>query len=144
LLGISATLRAALPVPEFELDSSEAKELAKAYTDVAQFYPSLRLGDHVTAMINLGSVVSIIVGSRIVSYKMRSASNRATARKDAGKPVTDIDMRGVLNNTPPAPSNGRAPVAPREVAEDVRTGEIPGVGNVVFPPDHPLMGGKKH
>lgn len=139
LLGIHNTLQAAFSVPELALDDSEAKELAKAYTDVAAFYPVMRLADNVTALVNLGSVVAIVYGSRISAWRFR----KSMERKPPPPPRPDAALRAA----PSPPQPGQAPrEEPRRVPDEARVGEIPGVGNIVFPADHELMGGgiKKH
>lgn len=140
MLGIHSTLRASFSVPELELDEGEARELAKAYADVAAFYPALRMAGNVTAMINLGSVVAIVYGSRISAYKMRRNSERSQRRPQ----TQNHNVSEALSARPPEQGNGAAPAEkPRVVPDEARKGEIPGVGTIEFPSDHPLMGGRK-
>jgi len=140
LLGINASLQWLTGIPEFDLSQKEAHDIGAAYADVAKYYPAVALDPAHAAVMNLGSQVSIAIGARIVLYKMRTANERRErARQGAsmGQPAT---------MTPPPPNINGAPteMRPREPAKDVRTGEIPGVGTIEFPPDHPLMGGKRH
>jgi len=124
------------------MDNTEAKELAKAYADVAAFYPALRLADNVTAMLNFGSVVAIVYGSKITAYKWRRSME-----KSASKAQQQNTQRhdAALAASPPTQANGSAPQdKPRIVPDEARKGEIPGVGTIEFPADHPLMGGRKH
>ena len=137
LLGIHTTLQAAFSIPELELSKEEASEMAKAYSDVAVFYPKLLLSDQVAATFNLLSVTAIVYGSRISAWRFR----KSMERKQPPPPRPDAALRAA----PPAPSPGEAPrEQPRKVPDEARVGEIPGVGNIVFPADHELMGGKKH
>lgn len=123
------------------MDNTEARELAKAYADVAAFYPALRMADNVTAMLNFGGVVAIVYGSKITAWKMRTAFAKASARQAA---QTTSRHDAALNAAPPAQANGSAPQdKPRTIPEEARKGEIPGVGTIEFPADHPLMGGRK-
>lgn len=141
LLGIHSTLQLVTGAQEFALSNDEARELAKAYADVAKYYPSLTLDNRYSAIATLGAQVSIIYGSRIMAYRMRLASEkrsqgtqqRASQPAPAQQPVPVEQMNGVA--TPPAKAE--------PVSKELRTGEIPGVGNIEFPPDHPLMGGRR-
>lgn len=163
------------------MDSDEAREIAKAYADVAQYYPKMKLPGHVSAVVTLGTLVTVNYGARIVAYRMRKANERFQASQ---APRTQAAPQGVsLRTTPPMNSMGGQPVTPikpvaidpsaqnsasvatppdanipkpspdgwtapenaplqrRIITDEVRTGEIPGVGKIVFPSDHPLLGG---
>lgn len=123
------------------MDNTEARELAKAYADVAAYYPVLRMADNVTAMLNFGSVVAIVYGSKLTAWKFRRGLEKM-ATKSSAQAQTRHDA--ALHATPPAQAPGSAPQEkPRVVPDDVRKGEIPGVGTIEFPADHPLMGGRK-
>jgi len=129
-----------------ELSEAEAKELAKAYDRVAQFYPVMNLDKRVAAIVNLGSVVAVTYGTRIITYRSRKARERGIVRAKPiieGMPATSAPM-------PPAPDfsqvNGNKPAPqpkPGPVPVEIRTGEIPGVGRIVFPEDDPMFG-RKH
>jgi len=142
LLGIHSTLQLVTGAQEFALSNEEARELAKAYADVAKYYPSLTLDNRYSAIATLGAQVSIIYGSRIMAYRMRVASQnkargtqqRATQPAPAQQPVPATEMNGVA--APP-------PAKTEPVSKELRTGEIPGVGSIEFSPDHPLVGGRR-
>lgn len=137
LLGIHATLHAAFKAPELELDEAEAKEIAKAYGDVAALYPALQIPAEVTAIANLAGVVSIVYGSRITAYRARMAGERRQ-RPQKAQPFTPP------NAPVPNQMNGAAPPdKATPIPVDLRKGEIPGIGEVEFPEDHPLMRGNK-
>ena len=141
LLGIHTTLHAAFKAPELELGEDEAREMAKAYADVAACYPALQIPAEVTAIANLCGVVSIVYGSRISAYRMRMASERRQGRAaqpakpfvPPTAPIPDNQMNGVEQPGPAKP-----------VPQDVRKGVIAGIGEIEFPEDHPLMRGNKH
>jgi hypothetical protein len=148
------------------MEGSEARDIAKAYADVAQYYPKLKMPGHVSAVVTLGSIVAVNYGARVMAFRMRKANERQGPRvvqqsrpvqPVPSKPMQTQDLQAPLSpsvaNMPPnaftpAPSKDgwtapeNAPLKRREVTTEMRTGEIPGVGPIVFPPDHPLLGGK--
>lgn len=136
LLGIHTSL--ARLVPEAELSSSEAHELASAYADVAQYYPILRLPDKWAAIINFGTQVAMVYGSRFAAWRIRML----TTPQPTPRERTEQTLKQVFE-VPPNPNPGTNGATRRPPAADVRTGEVPGVGNVEFPPDHPLIKGNK-
>lgn len=127
-------------IQEFDLTSQEAREIASAYADVAKHYPAVAIDPKHQAVVNLISAVSIPVGARIVMYKMRKAQERRERAAQAGQTPRPASM------TPPPSNNpqGEPPDTRPPVTKELRTGEIPGVGTIEFPPEHPLMGGKRH
>lgn len=136
LLGIHQGLMLIGAPPEFALSSAEAHEISKAYAEVAKYYPALTLDNRYTAISTLGAQLSIIYGSRFMSYKMRTASEKRTPQQRANQ---SAPPQSPISETP-----GVAPPAKTEpVSRELRTGEIPGVGNIEFPADHPLMGGRR-
>lgn len=147
LLGIHTTLSTSFRVPEIELDATEASELAKAYAEVAAYYPAWQIPDDVAAMLNLCGVVSSVYGSRLMAYRMRRAMEKRqfaaqNSAVDVGAAPVNPQQQQAQSSQPPA-ANGAVTEKPRIIPEEVRVGEIPGVGNIVFPADHPLMGGRK-
>lgn len=121
------------------MDKNEAHELANAYANVAQYYPSLNLDPKYAALGNLGACISIVYGSKIMAYRMRMAYEKSERQRNGHQTASPVQAAPV-----PEPQNGAAKADAKPVPEAVRTGEIPGVGSITFPPDHPLMGGRKH
>src|SRR5215469_4001946 len=131
LLGIHTTL--ARVIPEMEMPPDEAHEIASAYCGVAEYYPIMRLPDETVALITFASVVSLSYGTRFAAWRMRMMMQQPAPRPppQAAPPPTQ----------PPPARNGHDKTATSSAA--IRTGEVPGVGNVEFPPDHPLVRGNK-
>jgi hypothetical protein len=131
-------------IAELSLNNDEAAQLAKAYGDAAEFYPFLNLDPKIAATLNLASVVSIVYGSKLLAYRLRRSMNASASQ----------GTRGIVSSHPYSPSgpvlspanvNGvdLNPPKVRELAPDMRVGEIPGVGKVTFPEGHEL-GGNTH
>lgn len=140
LLGIHTTLAASLSIPEFEMDQAEASEIAKAYADVAEYYPVLKMSGETAALVNFASIVGVNYGARFMAFKMRRSLEKRAARSQPQQAPMPQDVQMPVG--PPRVPNA-APATKPTVTNDVRTGEIPGVGAIEFPQDHPLMGGKK-
>lgn len=147
LFGIHKSL--ALVAEEFALDHSEAADLAKAYTDLAEHYPALVLPAKASAIVNFGQAVTAIYGSRLFAFRLRMRMERNQSRAPtptrAAQPVQQPAGATPGPNGPVTlqPEPGAPPDmngAPQgDVPSDIRTGEIPGVGHIEFPPDHPLF-----
>ena len=162
LVGIHATMTAAFSIPEFEMSKEEAHQISEAWAETAKYYPVLNFDPAVAAPINLATTLCIVYGSRIAAFKIRKNAEHAQARQRIPQnnpaPLTtnpptpapqqhpppgvtqqDIDRMPM----PPAPTfmngSGKEKSAPR----DIRTGIIAGVGAIEFPPDHPLVSGRK-
>lgn len=143
LLGIHTTLLAATGIPEMEMSKEEAAQIAEAYGDVCKHYPQWALPSHHAAVVNLGTTLSIVYGSRIVSWRARQGTPRARRPEPApaqagvaphpAQATTQEMMNGI-----PVPPEQPAPV----MTQEIRTGEIAGVGSIVFGEDHPLVSGK--
>lgn len=136
LLGIHTTLFMATSIPELELSENEAREIAKAYNEAVKHYPILNVDPKHAALLNLGSVLSITYGSRVIAWKARTAKPSTQRSQSAAPPQPQNTMNG---QSPPMPSELQQPSAPK-----VNVGEIPGVGNVEFPPDHDLVRGRRN
>lgn len=137
LIGIHTTLLIATGIPEMEIDAADAKSIALAYADVAEFYPAFKIEPKFAAILTLCGAVGGVYGTRIISYRMRVSAERAARPRGGIMPPT----------APPQPSAETAPppVQSQAVAAELRTGEIPGIGKVEFPPDHPqVQGHKRH
>jgi len=154
LLGIHTGLAAITGAPEFALDPREAADMAKATADVAQHYPVTFIDPKTLAWINLIQTTGFIYGSRLFAYRMRRNAS-APARPAPAPRQPPLDTRSrvePLRQTSEglAPANGMngsphmaPPIPPRETPPNVNVGEIPGVGTIEFPPDHPLSGKAK-
>jgi hypothetical protein len=148
LLGIHGTLAAATRASEFELDQQEARAIAEAYTEAAKHYPALNIDPKHAAIMNLGSTLSIVYGSRIIAYRARKSLERAQRRTNSGAPPVAPQARPAAPQEQPAAVHVETingiPVPPPMPTAEIRTGEIAGVGNIVFPADHPLVSGRKN
>ena len=142
LLGIHTTLLHATGVQEFELSQEEAHEVAKAYSAVATFYPAFALDPKIAAIVNLGTTVSIVYGTRITSWRMRRAAEKSRGPHPSAR---DIPGSSRAAASPPADQmNGSKPDVPRDVPREVRVGQIPGVGEIEFPADDPMITGRRN
>lgn len=148
LLGIHTTLLHATGAPEFELSPEEANQLSKAYCDVALHYPSLALAPNVAAIVNLGTTVSIVYGSRFAAYRMRRAMEKTQRRSSplaaAPTATSPAAPAGPSQHLMPQPEyvNGNPRQEPRTMPQEMRRSTIPGVGDIEFPPDHEILKGK--
>jgi hypothetical protein len=146
LLGIHNTLYTVFGAEELKLQDAEARELANAYAGVAAEYPALNFDPKYAALANFAGVVSIVYGTRLASFKMRMAMKKPAQRQ------APVMQHGPTNNAPSMtqpPVNQFAgpeiptPEAPKgPLPAELRTAQIPGVGEIVFDPSHPLSGGK--
>lgn len=152
LLGISKTLAAATGIEELDLEG-DAHNIAKAYADVALYYPILALDPKIAAIANLGSTVAIVAGAKWATYKLRKHNEHGSrvSQHRAAPAFAETATARQADNTPPVQQMNGAingvdlnKPAPRDVPPDIRTGEIPGVGRIEFGPDHPLVGVKRH
>lgn len=118
--------------------------MAQAVLDVAKHYPIRGLDEKTIAWFNLSQIVIISTGAKIMAVRTRHAQENATrASRQAPRqpPVTPQPHQAngaTVQSTQQAPPQEK-PAQPLPRAE--RTGEIPGVGNIEFPADHPLAGG---
>jgi hypothetical protein len=116
LLAIHTGLGVVTSVPEFVLDPSEAAELSKASADVARHYKIPKFAQKTLDWTTLATVMASVYGTRIAAYRLRTADERAAARK------TEADRRAAQNGgrplqpapKPPSPLNGGSP-APQPV-----------------------------
>lgn len=152
LLGISRTLESAFGVPELSLGDTEAAELSKAYGDLAAHYPSLTLDPKYAAMANFGAVLAIIVGSRVTNFKLRRSMYQAPRQVPVAPPSniyeappTAMTTHQTMQAQPGMQVNGvdtSNAAKKRPVPDDVRRAVLPGIGEIEFPADHPLVSGK--
>lgn len=123
------------------MDNEEAREISRAYADVAEYYPAMKLSGETAALMNFIGVLGMSYGSRVMLYRMR----RKEERKSSPKEPPQSSKPAPIHTTPvPENSFGPAPETKPPVTQEMRTGEIAGVGHIEFPPDHPLMGGRRH
>ncbi len=137
------------------MNEEEAHAIAAAYAEAAVHYPILNLDPKIAATLNLCSTLAIVYGAKFTAFKMR----KAMSRPNVVTPMRPVPMKTAgngLSTSPPPNEFPQPPQGEQQIngvdlkAHDVppvetrmRTGEIPGVGAVVFPEDHPLGGGKK-
>lgn len=93
LLSIHGMMAALTKTPELALEDAEAKALAEAAADVAQYYP-LDIAPEIIAWINLSMVAIPIYASRVYliverqkAEKAARARNITTSTSDAKAPV---------------------------------------------------------
>jgi|SRR5580700_499698 hypothetical protein len=148
LLGIHNTLHVVFGAEELKLQQAEAAELANAYAAVAAEYPALNFDPKYAALANFAGVVSIVYGSRLAAFRMRMAMTRGQRRVSPIIPTTNTmtDAQSTIVQPPVNQFNGaEIPVQeePRgPLPTELRTGIIPGVGEIVFDENHPLAKGK--
>lgn len=121
------------------MEETEAREISKAYADVAEYYPSMKMNGETAAVLNFVAIVSVNYGARFMAYRLRTKAERAKQVSGRETPIhsTPVPPPPTFTTQPsPAPMTEK-PVMTKEV----RTGEIPGVGSIEFPANHPLMGG---
>lgn len=121
--------------PEMAMDRDEAKELAKAITDVNRHYNIRLLDQKMTDWVCLLQVVGIAYGGRLMAIRSRH-------KKFSRGPVV-VPIRPQETPTPARPNadeiNAAMNSQNREpTSQEMRAGEIPGVGVVVFPENDPL------
>lgn len=134
--------------PEFALDHEEAKDLAGAYAELATHYPSLLLPAKTSAITNFGAQLTMIYGTRLAIWRMKRAMNAPTpaprqAPQQPPMPQPSPVMQAPSGINGASAPNQQPPMETREVPPEMRRAEIPGVGAIEFPEDHPLAGGRK-
>lgn len=132
LYGIHQMLGAII-APELAIGEDDAKELASSIHAVNRHY-NVRMFDEKTQdWLNLIMVAGAMYGGRIVAIRDRKRAARNTRpvmpRAQSENPVP--------GNAAPPPF-AAAPVVERPLEKNLRVGEIPGLGAIEFPPDHPL------
>ena len=127
----------AVVAPELALSDDAAREYAAAIQNVNRHYNYKVFDQKTQDWLNLGMLISAVYGSRFVAIRNRkraefAASRVVVPRAQAGDPVP--------GNPAPIPQNpdGRRDI-PKDLENALRTGEIPGVGKVEFPRNHPLF-----
>lgn len=139
----------------WNLPDAEAKRLAKASADLAAFYEVKALNPKTQAWLLLLQVAGMTYGPRLYKTVVKKMDARKNPSASPVRPVTPAappqpptyNVQSAPNGAqqPPAPTmETRAPPAPARspVPASARTGEIPGVGKIEFPPNHPLAGAK--
>lgn len=137
--------------PNLQLDSeskdydgkSEAAYFAANIKAVADHYPVKWLDQKTIDWINLLQCAGAVYGGRIFAARAaRNPPKLATVSPIRPEPVKQADvMRQGPGTSPPHRAS-----TPQREAKDLPNGlafgEVPGVGRVEFPADHPLMGGR--
>jgi len=131
----------AIIAPEFGMPPEEAKDFAKAIHDVNRHYNYRLLDQKTTDWINLIGVAGAIYMPRFMAIRERK---KAEARP---RPQPRPQAQNPVPGNPQAPA-GRSEIdlsmTAREAGfvvpseREMRAGEIPGVGKIEFPADHPL------
>lgn len=139
----------AASIPEMDMDADEAHQIAVAYNDVANYYPIMRLPGNVSALVTFAGVVGVSYGSRIAAVRFRVMAERghpASRKASQGSPMPPNEMPEQFRRSQPEQQvNGVDYSAERkDVPSELRRAVIAGVGEVEFPPDHPLVSGKRH
>lgn len=152
-MGLHSGLAWVANAPEFEMDAMEARALAKATKDLLDYYPDQMrwLDGRTGAWIGFSQTALVIYGSKLTALRMR----RSTARQPASQGPRVVPIRSVqepraepvaVRQPEQSPINGQGAGIANEdqspVPADIRTGNIPGVGEIEFPTDHPLF--RKH
>ena len=136
LIGIHTGIAIIASAPEFVLDTdskdydgkSEATYLAQSIKDVADHYAVKYLDQKTIDWINLFQAIGMVYGTRLFAIRER----RKAERRNRPQPMQGVKPANPTQQTTTEPKpNGAAPT-------DVRTGVIPGIGNIEFPADHSL------
>lgn len=141
LYGIHQMLGAII-APELAIDTDDAHRLADAMASVNKHYKIAFFDEKTQDWFNLVMVAGAMYGSRVVAIRDRRAASRVA------RPV--IPRAQSTNPVPgnPAPRssemNGVA-ASPQDEAmrREASQGEIPGLGKIQFPEDHPLFPGRR-
>ena len=126
------------------MEQQEAHDIAKAYADVAEYYPVMKMPGHVAAIVNLSTIIGVNYGARFMSVRLRKSMKRREAAQTAPQAASPVRQQPTTMQvpqnpaTPPNQMNGSKQEKPT-VTREMRTGEIPGIGAIEFPPDHPLI-----
>lgn len=149
LVGIHGGLAVLSGRPEWSLDTeqgifdgkTEAQFFAQSIKDVSDHYGNGLLDKKTLDWLNLGQCLAIVYIGRI--YAIRSTPKARVAPKVAPPPVHQPERPATMHRTEPPINqmNGGSPAPPSENA--ARRGIVAGIGEVEFPPDHPLMGGQR-
>jgi hypothetical protein len=132
LYGIHQMLGAII-APELAIGEDDAKELASSIHAVNRHY-NVRMFDEKTQdWLNLIMIAGAMYGGRIVAIRDRKRASRV-ARPVMPRAQSENPVPGNAA-TPPFAA---APVTERPLEKNLRVGEIPGLGAIEFPPDHPL------
>lgn len=74
---------AALKIPEMEVTLSECETVAKAYADVAEFYPALQQTAKAAAFGELIAALGLVYGTRVAAI----IKNRVSAKPEGDNVV---------------------------------------------------------
>lgn len=76
------------------LDKNEAEEIAKAYADLAVFYPAMQQSDKAVAWFNLFAALGIVYGTRVAAHmnnvRTAKAEKEANAIRQPGGQAAPI------------------------------------------------------
>lgn len=141
LVGIHGGLAILSGRPEWSLDTdmkifdgkTEAQFLASSVKDVADHYGNGLLDKKTLDWCNLIQCLAIVYGGRV--YAIRSTPRVKTAPAPSGVRDAPRTANPQPMHHTPAPVNSFDAVAN---ANDAGVGEIPGIGAIEFPDDHPL------
>lgn len=148
LVGVHTSLAFLTGRTEILLDTTakvfdglnEAEFLAKSIKDVSDHYKVEWLDKKSIDWMNLVQCLMIVYGGRIYAIKSNPKIKVAPAPQPVATragPPPQQHRAGVMNGNENPMTTAGVP------EQTLRTGEVAGLGEVVFPPDHPLMGGRK-
>lgn len=104
LVGLTETIAQWRDVPEFGLDPAEATELMKATQNVLRHY-SVETTQKGADFIALIGVASMIVGTRIGAYNLRTRAERETQpRQQQFRPTVVRPQQAASQQQPNPPS----------------------------------------
>lgn len=144
LFSIGTMLHHSTHIPEFAVSHDETKAIADAWAECAKYYPSMNLDPAIAAPVNLAGVLTIFVGTRITSFRMRKAMERRARPQPPPPPTprapTEFQPQPAMTqqdiNGAPRPPEQERPIP----SKAMRVGEIPGVGTIEFAETDPLVG----
>jgi hypothetical protein len=146
LLGIHHILATTFATPEMDMNDAEAHAIADAWAEVSKYYPAFNPDPAHMALVNFSTVVCVSYGSKLMAWRMRKAAEKAQspprqrpapqASPAATGPAPQPMSQHTLNGIPVPPKGGPQP------GKAERTANIPGIGDIELPADHPLVTGK--
>lgn len=147
LLGIHSTLHAVFKADELAMDKEEARLLAQSYSDVAEFYPMMNFDPKYAALANFAGTIALVYGAKLTAFRLRKMMQgprgqivprpQAQQRQQQNPIPENSFVSPNINGVDPGAINEK-----RDVPREARMSRIEGVGDIEFPPDHPLVSGK--